>query len=255
MTRGKELHSEHSVDRVEREIIHQILIGVFRANDYLPSTDRLCETYGVSYQTVRSALGRLVSRGLLAFVAGQGTRVVDLQSSIDLPLLTEVINEATDEPVRRWTLVAQACGFLRFLHKEMADRAATHCDETQLEWARHLIRMLTDRLELKVSRFEVGECEHQISRVLAAASGCITHTAIVNSMRSMFVSEVLVEGSNAIVSINDYWALTEALAHRDAARARQLVDAAWWKLEERAITELKKLGWDETPGGSTPAPS
>lgn len=252
MNRGNALHNNFATDRVEHEVTQRILQGVYRADDYLPPTDRLCEEFGVCYQTVRSALGRLATRGLVVNIPGVGTRVVPLQSSLDIPLLAAVLDEAVGEPNRRWTLVAQIAGFMRFLHKEMADRAALHADARQLEWMRHLIRLTTDRVDLGSRRSDIGECEHQFARVLSAASGCITHTAVINSMRSMFTSDVFVKGSHPIVSIKDYWALTEAIANKDAQRAREVMDIAWWLLEEHAITELKKLGWTETPGGAAP---
>ena len=249
----KNIQSEYAVDKVERELLHGILTGRYRANDLLPSLDRLCAEFGVAYQTVRSAEGRLMARGLLTAVP-EGKRVVELQAAIDLKLLLEVIDEATDEPVRKWNLVAQTCGFLRFMLNEIAERAARNRDDTQLEWLRHLVRLLADRVGLKSTRREVGECELQVTRVLAAASGCITHTAIINSMRSVFVSDLLVTESDTIVKLSEYWALVDAVANQDVARVRELVDAAWWRMEEHCIEELKKLGWTETPTGATPEP-
>jgi DNA-binding FadR family transcriptional regulator len=248
----KTMQSDFAVDKVERELLHGILTGRYRANDCLPSIDRLCASFGVAYQTVRSAVGRLVARGLLVAVAGEAKRVVELQSSMDLKLLLEVIDEAKDEPLRRWNLIAQTCGFLRFILNEIADRAARNRDDEQLEWLRHLIRLLTDRVAMKTSRREVGDCELQLARVLAAASGCVAHTALINSMRAFFVSDLLMSGPDPLMKIEEYWALAEALANRDAMRAREIIDDAWWRLEEHCIEELKKLGWTETPTGATP---
>lgn len=255
MSGSKGMGSDFSIDKIERELVHGILKGSYRANDQLPSVDRLCEIFGAGYQTVRNAVGRLVSRGLLIMVPGEGHRVVELQTSIDLKLLIDVINEARAEPVRKWTLLAQTCGFLRFMLTEIVDRAARHRDEVQLEWLRHLVRMLADRVDLKVDRNVVGDVELQVVRVLAAASGCVTHTAIMNSMRALFVGDFLVNGSVPLVSVDQYWALMEAVANQDSVRAREVIDAAWWRLEEHCIEELKKLGWSETPAGASPSPA
>ena len=197
-------------------------------------------------------MGRLVARGLLAPVPGDANRVVELQSSIDLKLLVDVIGEATDEPVRRWNLLAQVAGFLRFISGEIADRAARHRDETQLEWLRHLVRVLADRIVLKTSRETVGEFELQVVRIIAAASGCVTNTAIINSLRELYVGDFFASGSQSIIPVDDYWALTEFVANRDPVRAREVIDGAWWRIEERCIEELKKLGWSETPTGAAP---
>lgn len=249
MGRDTAMQTDFSVDRIERELVHRILVGIYPANHALPSLERLCSEFNVSFNTARSAIGRLAARGLVLALPGHGARVIDVQSSLDLPLLTLLMGEMGSSPGQKWTFVAQVCGFLRFLHHEMADRAALHRTEKQLEWLRHLVRLLDDRLGLGCRRSELGECEHQFSRVLAAASGNVVHVAIINSLRSMFLSEHLIAGSSSLFGVNDYWALTEALAMGDAVRARQLVDAAWWRHEERAIEELKRLGWTETPGG------
>lgn len=248
----KTLQTDYAVDKVERELLHGILTGQYRANDQLPSIDRLCANFGVAYQTVRHALGRLLARGLIASIPGNGKRVVELQSSIDLKLLVEIVEEASDEPVRKWNLLAQATGFLRFLMREIADRAARNRDDTQLEWLKHLVRVLQDRVALSSTRNEVGHCELQVLRVLAAASGCVTHTAILNSMRSLFLSDLLTPEAVPLVAVDVYWALCDAVSNKDPSRAREVFDAAWWRIEELCIEELKKLGWSETPTGAAP---
>jgi DNA-binding FadR family transcriptional regulator len=245
---GEGMRSDFAVDKIERELLHGILCGRYRANDLLPSIERLCSNFGVAYQTVRFAIGRLRSRGVVVALPGEGNRVVEVQSSIDLKLLFE----ASTEPVRKWNLIAQVCGFSRFLLNEIVDRAARNRDDAQLEWMRHLVRMIADRVSLKTTRREVGDCELQLIRVLAAASGCITHTAIINSMRPLFLSDLVVSECVPLVPVDDYWALMEALSNKDAARAREVMDAAYWRLEEHCIKELKKLGWTETPTGAVP---
>ena len=115
-----------------------------------------------------------------------------------------------------------------------------------------MVRMLADRISLKLERQLIGECELQVWRVLAAASGCVTHTAVVNSMRGFVVGDYLVTASTPLVPVDDYWALAEALASKDHLRAREVMDAAIFRLEEHCIDELKKLGWSETPTGASP---
>ncbi len=249
---GRSMQTEYSVDKVERELLRGIISGLYRANDFMPSVERLCRNMGVGEHTMRGALGRLVSRGLLRTLPGDAKRVVDLQSCVDLRLLIEVIEESGDEPVRKWTLVTQMVGFMRFLLAEIGDRAALYRDDTQLEWMRHLLRSTADHVSMKSDRYQIGSFEMQFVRVLATCSGCVTHTAIVNSVRALFTSEILASGSEPIVPIDSYWKVMESIACRDAKSARALLDAAWWRVEERCLHELKKLGWTETPTGATP---
>jgi DNA-binding FadR family transcriptional regulator len=248
----KGIESEFAVDKLERELIHSILVGDYRADDLMPSIDQLCQYYQLSYHTVRNAIGRLAARGLIVALPGRPARIVDLQASIDLKLLFEIIDTAGCEPGRRWNLLAQTCGYLKFMLNEIADRAARHRDDDQLEWFRHMIRALTDAIAVQADRSTVGHCELQLWRILAAASGCVTNTAVVNSMRAFVLGSYLVEKHQTLVPIDEYWAISEALATNDAPRAREVMDAAIARLENRCIDELKKLGWSETPTGATP---
>ena len=60
---------------VEQEILRQIDIGNFRRNSLLPSERELAKQLGVSYMTVRRAIGKLVDDSFLTRVQGKGTYV------------------------------------------------------------------------------------------------------------------------------------------------------------------------------------
>ncbi|RTR02433.1 FadR/GntR family transcriptional regulator [Halomonas nitroreducens] len=56
-----------------------IFSGEYAPGDFVPKELDLCERFGVSRSTVRSALQTLVAAGLLTRISGQGTRVRPLQ--------------------------------------------------------------------------------------------------------------------------------------------------------------------------------
>ncbi|XKE46559.1 FadR family transcriptional regulator [Halomonas organivorans] len=56
-----------------------IFSGKYSPGDFVPKELDLCERFGVSRSTVRSALQTLVAAGLLTRISGQGTRVRALQ--------------------------------------------------------------------------------------------------------------------------------------------------------------------------------
>ena len=60
---------------VEQEILRQIDLGNFRRNSLLPSERELAKQLGVSYMTVRRAIGKLVDDSFLTRVQGKGTYV------------------------------------------------------------------------------------------------------------------------------------------------------------------------------------
>ncbi|MEG0542122.1 MAG: GntR family transcriptional regulator [Angelakisella sp.] len=61
--------------RIMQGIIDDIANGVFEAGDMIPSQFEYAEKYQVSRVTVREAINKLVSRGLLQTIRGKGTFV------------------------------------------------------------------------------------------------------------------------------------------------------------------------------------
>jgi GntR family transcriptional regulator len=61
--------------RIEQDLRRQIEAGALRAGDQLPPEEELSARYSVARMTVRQALGRLVSAGLLLRRRGVGTFV------------------------------------------------------------------------------------------------------------------------------------------------------------------------------------
>ncbi len=62
-------------DRICGKLKVGISSGDFREGEYLPTEDRLCKIYGVSRKTLRSALKKLASEGLLIPKHGHGWRL------------------------------------------------------------------------------------------------------------------------------------------------------------------------------------
>ena len=60
-----------------KDIKSAINSGKYEANDRIPSENQLANEYGVSRQTVRKALGRLIDEGYLYAVHGSGTFVAE----------------------------------------------------------------------------------------------------------------------------------------------------------------------------------
>ncbi len=62
---------------VAEQLKNQIINGLFDGGRPFPTEQTITETYGVSRQTVRQALGILVEEGLIVRRQGSGTRVTD----------------------------------------------------------------------------------------------------------------------------------------------------------------------------------
>lgn len=84
-------------DEVLAQLKHNILTGVYKPDDRLPSENALCDLFQVSRISVRTALHKLAAIGLIETRNGEGTYVRSFDSSaVLLPLLQDVsIDPAT----------------------------------------------------------------------------------------------------------------------------------------------------------------
>jgi DNA-binding LacI/PurR family transcriptional regulator len=73
-------------DKLEQEIQEQILGGKLKAGDCILSESRLCEHYGISRRSVRTAIDNLIAKGLLYKKQGKGCFVVSLKSGTGMKL-------------------------------------------------------------------------------------------------------------------------------------------------------------------------
>ncbi len=120
----KRMMSEFASDRVEQELFKWIVTGRVRAGDRLPALEQLSAEFGVGYDAVSRAVGRLQARRLVRVDPGEGVFVVALVEVAGLDLLWPLL-QFCDEHSKRLELKAQFFGFLRPLLSEWAERAAS----------------------------------------------------------------------------------------------------------------------------------
>lgn len=78
-------------DEVLEQLKHNILTGVYKPNERLPSENALCEMFQVSRISIRTALHKLAAIGLIETRNGEGTYVRSFDSSaVLLPLLQDM---------------------------------------------------------------------------------------------------------------------------------------------------------------------
>lgn len=95
-------HASSAVDRTVRQLEEKVLEGSWGSAARLPAERSLAELMGVSRSTVREAIQRLVSRGMLETKPGSGVYVVQKQAArLVAPWLQLV---AENPPLRMETL-------------------------------------------------------------------------------------------------------------------------------------------------------
>ena len=90
----------------------------------MPPERKLAEQLGVSRGTLRAALGRLETRGLVRVVQGSGYTVYDYREEGGLDLVPGLF-EAFDDPGRRWAIARDLLAIRRRLAAEVLDRLAS----------------------------------------------------------------------------------------------------------------------------------
>lgn len=108
-------------DEIYKNIESQIVNGVLKPGDKLPSEKEYCEIWNTSRISVRQAIERLVSLGILKKFQGSGTYVCEPDSSIFMsPLLPYVIF--------REESIIDILEFRKIIEVGSAQKCALNCD-------------------------------------------------------------------------------------------------------------------------------
>ncbi len=93
------------VSQVEAELERMLSLDTLPADRSLPSEQKLARHYGVSRGTVREALLRLSTRGLVVQHPGRRTRAVALDEAVSLESLSVALNGEGRAQPGRWRLL------------------------------------------------------------------------------------------------------------------------------------------------------
>jgi DNA-binding FadR family transcriptional regulator len=104
-----------AVDACEQILRSHLFSGVLQAGEHLPAERTLADTLGVDRGTLRQAIGRLVTQGLLSAQQGRGTVVQDLKDHGSLELLAPLCQAASADPAQTFTLARDLLRLRRHL--------------------------------------------------------------------------------------------------------------------------------------------
>ncbi|MDL2210378.1 FadR family transcriptional regulator [Desulfovibrio sp. OttesenSCG-928-O18] len=124
------IQSETLVDKVVDRFMRDVRDGVYAPGERLPSHEKLQELFGVSRNTLREALTRLGSMGVLRIVHGNGTFVNDFDAASSINNLVSLLklkDTALDEVIEARIFVEEKTARLaaeRATDEEKQDIAA-----------------------------------------------------------------------------------------------------------------------------------
>lgn len=229
-----------SVDRVAAALRTDLLGGRYPSGGYLPPERELATTLGVNRLTLRAALARLQSEGLVQPKHGAGVRVVPLREGATLEVLPHLV------ATRDRALVASFLELRRALATEALALACVRATDAQLDALEALAG--AQRAARDPQRFAAGDLA--FGRAVLVAAGSVAFELLLNSVEKAWhaapwLHAALHEDRDAVVA--SYDAVIALLRARDPDTARALVRPA---LEAIDAAALARLAADEE--GSAP---
>ena len=221
-----------------RQLEARILDGSWRPGMRLPAERILAEQFGVSRGTVREAVQRLTARGLLASRPGSGTFVTDrLQAGFASPWRQLI----ADHPEIRGDMLE----FRRVLESAAVALAALRADARD----RERLAEIVDRLKAahrQGDRSAEAKADADLHEAIAEATHNTMfrhlHAGVITMLRehiALNISQMRTDSAAVAAALLDqHLELYDAICHRDAARAGEVmcrhIDFVRQRLEREA---------------------
>ena len=221
---GDDMLKSIRVKRVTEEIVAQIhryiAQGELQAGDKLPSERTMAQQLGVSRPTLREALQVLEHTGFIRILHGSGAYIKDINKQ----LLTDPLQILVDGSDIRYGEVYE---FRSAIECWAAGQAAERIAPSALDELTDIIERMKKRRKVKESVMEL-DTEFHLAIARACRNSIYYHIlkTIVDlliqvtniSHKSFFSSE-----ADQITLMNDHIDIYEAIAARDAVKAREFM--------------------------------
>lgn len=214
-----------------------IFSGQYTPGSFVPKELDLCEQFGVSRSTVRSAFQSLVAAGLLTRISGQGTRVRELQEwhLLDPRVSDWMARFAKPNPVIQKEIFAFRVGVEPFV-ASLAARQATAVDLLAIEKAYQGMHHALEHDDLCWQGQTHDDYDVAFHEAIFAASHNLVWAQISHVLKPAIA--LLVERSNQSADeLND--SLERHRQVMEAIRLRQPEQAA-----QAALAVLERTGRD-----------
>ena len=221
----------NAVDTLVDRIRSRILSGEIQAGSMLPPERSLSVQLGVSRNTVRGALARLVSEGLVSIRQGRGAEVQDFRSIGGLGLLARMPRELQN---------AMFPGVLE-LRLAVALELLTLVSERGSEAHFERLAALAEQIAQTQDPVAIADLDVEFSRVLCRAAGNLAMELILNSVGALYASRpdiprILFEDRDDVRA--SYAAIVEVLRQR---RVHEVIGVLRDELKVRDKLTLERL--------------
>lgn len=222
---------------IAEHLAEAIFSGHYGPGDFVPKELDLCEHYGVSRSTVRSALQTLVSAGMITRISGQGSRVTELpQWHLLNPRVSDwMARFARPNPRFQRDIFAFRVAVEPFMARLAADNAAA-ADLLAIETAYHGMLAALEQPDKQYQGISYDDYDVTFHEAIFAATHNVLWLQISHVLKPAIA--LLVETSNQSADeLNDSMERHRRLM--DAIRLRQPDEA-----ETAALSVLERTGRD-----------
>lgn len=204
-------------DEVLEQLKHNILTGIYKPNERLPSENALCEMFQVSRISIRTALHKLVAIGLIETRNGEGTYVRSFDSSaVLLPLLQDM----SIEPATILELLEFREGVER-LSCRLAARRGTPEDNARLQE----IYMLMEQDAYADDQESFTQNDIAFHRQIARMSGNTFVMRVLDIVGDLYRAHLhrMNQKISLIYSLESHRNMTEAILNGEDSRAEEII--------------------------------
>ena len=208
-----EVTRDSLADTLARRIRAMIQSGEYTEGDRLPAILEMARRFGVGPPTVREALKKLETLGVVDVRHGSGVYVASRRGL--LVLARPQLGGGMSEAVLSDLIEARIP-----LETEAARTAATRASESELAAMRHLL----ESVDGSVDELRLVAADAAFHRQLAAASGNTIVEQMLDALRDLFTGEGRVIQWGPVLrdaDARDHLGILEALERRDPAAASE----------------------------------
>lgn len=225
-----EINKKNLSDEVASQIISRIISGSLTPGEKLPPEREISEKMKVNRHTLREALRRLESLGLLSVRQGDGVYIKDYRDSGNLELLKHIVYQRKDKTPGVFKDILE---IRRIVTPEMAEKAALCRTESDIIVMKEIIN----------SSRSVIEKDLAIHQAIAKAGGNIHYLFILNFFNDIFKEIALLYFSheeNRKVTVKFHTDITKAIIAADGKSAKKIMNEVLLYAEKKILNYLEK---------------
>ncbi len=229
--------AEQTADKVRGAILR----GEIAPGTALPAERELSEKLGVSRLTLRSAIARLETEGLVQPVHGSGTRVLDYRERGGVDLIGYLATQALEGGEMPSALLSELLELRRMIATELVGLAAVRATDEELAELRHHHRVQSTLLG-DPEAFKRADLA--FARLLIRAGHNFALELLFNSVVRVIESNpglTLAFQANAPQTLRVYARILELVESRDSRRAARVTRRLLEVLDRRTLSLLDQL--------------